>query len=194
MVSLETEYPIWGRFFTVAPLVLVGTREATGDYDLAPKHMAFPLGWDNYFGFVCTPRHHTYTNAKREGAFTVSYPRPTQLVLTSLAAGQRCGDDSKPGLMALPTFPARAVDGVLVQDAYLYLECSEVRIMDGFGQNSLITGKVVAVHLQEAVLRNADRDDHDLIYNNPLLAYVHPGRFASVGETLSFPFPTDYKP
>ena len=25
----------------------LGTREPDGGYDLAPKHMATPLGWDN---------------------------------------------------------------------------------------------------------------------------------------------------
>ena len=63
VVTLDTAFPIWERFFTVAPLVLIGTREVDGTYDLAPKHMVTPLGWGNYFGFVCTPRHATYANA-----------------------------------------------------------------------------------------------------------------------------------
>jgi flavin reductase (DIM6/NTAB) family NADH-FMN oxidoreductase RutF len=96
----------------VAPLVLIGTKEKDG-YDLAPKHMATPMGWENYFGFVCAPRHRTYQNIKHERVFTVSYPRPTQLVLTSLAAASRCGDDAKPSLLALPTFPASQVVGVI---------------------------------------------------------------------------------
>src|SRR5262247_1436526 len=109
--TLEADLPIWERFFTVAPLVLIGTRE-NERYDLAPKHMVTPMGWENYFGFVCAHRHRTYQNIQRERAFTVSYPRPTQLVLTSLAAAPRCGDDTKPSLLALPTFPASQIDGV----------------------------------------------------------------------------------
>ena len=46
-------------------LVLVGKREPDGGHDLAPKHMSTPIGWDNYYGFVCTPRHHTYGNIQR---------------------------------------------------------------------------------------------------------------------------------
>ena len=57
-VPIPVDKPIWSRFFTVAPLVLVGTREGDG-HDLAPKHMAMPLGWDNYFCFVCSPDHAT---------------------------------------------------------------------------------------------------------------------------------------
>ena len=44
-VSLGVEHPIWNRFFHVAPLIVVGTRETHGGYDLAPKHMAAPMGW-----------------------------------------------------------------------------------------------------------------------------------------------------
>ena len=86
LVELDVSHPGWERFFWVAPLVLVGTREADGSHDLAPKHMAMPVGWENYFGFVCTPRHHTYLNIRRSGVFTISYPRPDQLVLASLPA------------------------------------------------------------------------------------------------------------
>jgi flavin reductase (DIM6/NTAB) family NADH-FMN oxidoreductase RutF len=78
LVSLGLEQPIWERFFTVAPLV-VGTYEPDGSYDLAPMHLAMPMGWDYCFGFICTPRHRTYHNAKHKGAFTVSYPRPSQV-------------------------------------------------------------------------------------------------------------------
>ena len=31
---------VWERVFTVAPLVIVGSKETDGTYDLAPKHMA----------------------------------------------------------------------------------------------------------------------------------------------------------
>ena len=106
LVTLREDTPLWDRLFSVNPLVLVGTREREGGYDLTPKHMAFRMGWENYFGFVCTPRHATYHNVRREGAFTVSYPRPTQVVLASLAASPREADGTKPVLYALPTFPA----------------------------------------------------------------------------------------
>jgi hypothetical protein len=36
-----------------------------GGYELAPNHIAFPTGWETYFGFVCTPHHNTYHNARR---------------------------------------------------------------------------------------------------------------------------------
>lgn len=192
LVTLREDTQPWERVFSVNPLVLVGTREKGGRYDLAPKHAAFPLGWESYFGFVCTPRHTTYHNARREGVFTVSYPRPTQVVLASLAAAPREGDGSKPLLDALSTFPASQVDGVFVEDAYLFLECALDRVVDDFGENSLICGRVVATHVHEDYLRVSERDDQDLIHESPLLAYLNPGRYARITESYSFPFPAGF--
>jgi flavin reductase (DIM6/NTAB) family NADH-FMN oxidoreductase RutF len=193
LVELDVNEPIWDRFFWVAPLVLVGTRETGGSYDLAPKHMAIPMGWQNYFGFVCTPRHHTYSNVKRDGVFTVSYPRPSQLVLTSLAASPRCGEEGKPALSVLPVFPASVVDGVLVDGAYLFLECELDRIVDGFGINSLIVGRIVAARVARDAERMDELEDQALVHDSPLLAYLHPGRFTTVEQSLSFPFPAGMK-
>jgi flavin reductase (DIM6/NTAB) family NADH-FMN oxidoreductase RutF len=192
-VPIPTDSPVWSSFFTVAPLVLVATREDDGRHDIAPKHMAMPLGWQNYYCFVCSPRHATQRNIESTGEFTVSYPRPEQIVETSMAATPREEDDSKPGLAALETYPATIVDGVLVKDAYLWLECRLERIVDGFGDNSLIIGSVVAASVDEPALRASDSDDSDVIHTAPLLAYLSPGRFASVGESYSFPFPADFK-
>ena len=191
-VALDTQQPIWDRFFTVAPLVVIGSREPTGDYDMAPKHMATPLSWENYFGFVCTPSHGTYQNIKREKAFTVSFPNPNQVLLTSLAAAPRCNDDSKPSLQVLPTIPATSIDGLFLKDSYLFLECELDRIVDGFGQNSLIAGKIVAAQVSENSLRATDIDDQDILQRSPLMAYLPPGRYAAIDNTLSFPFPKGF--
>lgn len=188
LVALGADRPVWDRFFTVCPLVIVGTREEDGRWNLAPKHMAMPLGWDNYFGFMCTPAHSTWQNARREGCFTVSFPRPSQILLASLAAAPRCEDDTKPSLDAVATRPATVVDGVLVRDAYLHLECETHRIVDGFGENGLITGRIVETLVAETSVRRHDRDDEELVFEAPLLAYVSPGRWAEISHTFAFPF------
>ena len=190
--TITTDLPIWDRFFTIAPLVLIGTKE-NEEYDFAPKHMVTPMGWQNYFAFVCAPRHRTYQNIVEQKQFTVSYPRPTQLVATSLAAAPRCGDDSKPSLLALPSFRATKVDGVFVTDAYIFFECQLVRIVDGFGENSLIVGEIIAAHVHDDCIRASDRDDQELIHHAPQFVYVHPNRMASVADTFSFPFPEGFK-
>jgi len=193
MVRLDLSQPIWDSFFLVAPLVIIGTRERLGGYDLAPKHMAMPLGWDNYFGFVCTPSHHTYHNIEREKAFTVSFPHPEQIILTSLSATPRCEDDTKPSLTAVPTVPASVIDGVLLQHSYLWLECALDRIMDGFGKNSLIAGKIVAAQVQEQAQRLSDEDDQDVLIHSPLLAYLSPGRYTKIESSAAFPFHIGFK-
>ncbi len=193
LVELDLAQPIWDRFFSVAPLIVVGTREWDGSYDLAPKHMAMPLGWGHYFGFICTPRHGTYSNARRERCFTVSFPNPDQVVLASLSAAPRCDRGDKPALAALPTFPAKVIDGVCLQDAYLYLECELEQIVDGFGENSLIAGKIVAAHVREEALRSRDRDDADLLAQSPLLAYLPPNRYTRIDRSFSFPFHIGFK-
>ncbi len=192
VVPLATDRPIWDRFFSVAPLVIVGSREPDGRYNLAPKHLAMPLGWDNYYCFVCSPQHTTYHNIRRHGVFTVSFPRPSEVLFASLAAAPRCEDRSKPTLLELPTFPARVVEGVLVAGGYLFLECRLNRVLDGFGVNSLILGDVVAAAAHEDALRAAERDEADQIYQAPLLAYLNPGRLAEIRQSLAFPFPRGF--
>lgn len=193
MVPLPTDQPVWGRFYGVFPLVLVGSKAEDGRIDLAPKHLAVPAGWDNYFAFVCTPRHTTYQNIRRTGVFTVGYPRPSEVLLATLAAAPRCEDGSKPGLLVLPTRPARVVDGVLVEGCYVHLECRLHGVVDGLGANSLILGEVVAAAAHEDALRDADRDAADQLFRFPLLAYLHPGRFAEVRQTTAFPFPEGFR-
>lgn len=193
MVGIPVDRPIWDRFFAVAPLTIVGTMEEDGGHDLAPKHMAMPLGWSNYFCFACSPSHATQQNAKRTSSFTVSFPRPDQVVETSLAAGPREEGGEKPSLAGVSTFPAREVEGVLVEDAYLWLECHLDKVLDGYGSNSLIIGEIVAAAVAEGSLRSSEDDDADLLAREPLLAYLPPGRFASIDQTFSFPFHTNFK-
>jgi flavin reductase (DIM6/NTAB) family NADH-FMN oxidoreductase RutF len=192
LVELSTEAPIWERFFTVAPLVLVATKE--GDrHNVAPKHLAMPIGWENYFGFVCAPSHATYRNLQAHPEFTVSVPGVDRLVHASMAAGARLGDCSKPTLAAVPVTPARVVEGVLVEGCAVYLECALDRFVDGFGKNSIVVGRVVAASASRAALRGHDVDDADLLHALRPLVYLAPGRVAEIGETHAFPFPAGFR-
>ncbi len=193
LIELDTGESIWESFFTVFPLVVIGTREADGSDDLAPKHLAMPMSWKNHFGFVCTPRHNTYQNIQRDGEFSVTYMRPSQTVLASLAATPRCDDGSKPVTQALPTFAAEKVNASLVQDGYLFLECELQHIVDDLGDNSLIMGRIIAARIAEDALRSSELDDEDLIYASPLLAYLYPGRFTEIANTNKLPFPAGFK-
>jgi len=191
---LDTNFPIWDRIFTVAPLVVIGSKEGE-DYDLAPKHMATPVGFGNYFGFVCTPKHSTYQNIKDTGYFTVSFPLPDQVILTSLSASPRCENISKSSsiIEVLPTLKATTIDALMVANSYLYLECELFKIIDGFDENSIITGKIKKAFAKNNYLRISERDEQQQLKDNPLLVYVAYGRFARIEQTYNFPFPRDFK-
>lgn len=189
-VPIDVDGPVWDRFFSVHPLVLVATMEGRRP-DIAPKHMAMPIGWENRYGFVCTPRHATYRNALATGAFTVGFPRPEQVVEIAMAAAPREGG-AKTGLAALTTSPARVVDGVLVDGCVVHLECRLERVVDGFGDASIVVGEVVAASAEPVALREVERDDADLIHEAPLLAYLEPGRIATIDRSASFPFPVGF--
>jgi flavin reductase (DIM6/NTAB) family NADH-FMN oxidoreductase RutF len=193
IVELDASKPVWDRCFMVAPLVLVGTRDEDGSLDLAPKHMAFPMGWQNYFGFVCSPRHQTHGNIQRTGVFTVSYPRPSQVLYASLAASPRYECGPKTVLLSFPTFPAQKIDGEFIEDAYLFLECRHYKTIDGFGENCLITGEILAAYAHPDYIRSAELDEQELIHDAPLMAYLPPSRFATIDKSNAFPFPAHMK-
>lgn len=191
-VTLDLRSPVWEQVFTVSPLVVVGTRE-DGRPNLAPKHMATPLGWDGYFGFVCTPAHSTYHNVRTHEGFTVSFPGVDQLMATTLTATPRCGgEEPKPVLRALPTEEARQVNAPALRNAHLVLECELDRIVDGFGESSLVVGRVVAARARREALRSSDVEDEEVLSRSPLLTFVSPDRFAEVAVSHLFPLPEGF--
>ena len=193
LVAVDPATGLWDRVFTVAPLVLVGTIEPGGQLDLAPKHMVVQMGHGPYVGFVCTPRHATYRNARREGSFTVSYLRPDQVVVSGLTAAPRCEDGSKPVVELVDVFSGAEGRAGFVRGGYLFLECRTHRLIDGFGDNSLIVGEITAAYVDERALRVSDRDDQDLIEQFPLLAYLAPGRWSQIRTSFSFPHPAGFE-
>jgi flavin reductase (DIM6/NTAB) family NADH-FMN oxidoreductase RutF len=190
-VALPLAGDLWESAFLVAPLVLVTTKEGDG-WDVAPKHMAMPLGWEGHYCFACTPEHATHRNVQAHPWFTVSVLGPDQVVTSSLAAGARTADGSKPSLAAVETEPALVVDGRTVIGSPLVLELELDRVVDGFGRASLIVGRVVAATALRDARRRADADDADLLHRLGVVAYLHPGRFAVVRETHGFPYPVDF--
>ena len=192
LVDIDTSEPVWERFYTSAPLVLISTTDPYGSPDFAPKHMVTPMGWQNYFGFVCAPTHSTCSNIERSGEFTVSYPRPSQVLFSSLAASPR-QDGQKPVLEYFTTFPGQTVNAPLIEEAYLYFECRHFKTVGGFGPNCLITGEIVAAYAEPEFLRSSEIDDQELVHDSPLFAYLAPGRFAAIERSNAFPFPANMK-
>ncbi|MGB9375308.1 MAG: flavin reductase [Jiangellales bacterium] len=187
-VPLSLQGAVWDDYYSVAPLVLIGTIEVDGSPDVAPKHLAMPLSRGPLFGFVCRPEHATYRNAVATSSFTVGYPSPAMVLQASLAAGPRDAEGGKPTLDMVSLSPARVVDGVVVDGCRVQLECRLERVIDDLDDSALIVGRVVAAHASEQALREAPDTAKDAPPNAPLLVYVHPGRVAAVHETKPFPY------
>lgn len=192
LVTLPSEQPFFETFYAAAPLVVVGTREPDGSGDLAPKHMAIPLGWQDWFGFVCTPEHATYNNAERTGEFTVSYPRPENVVEASLTAGPRDASGDKPSLKEIETVEASQVGAPAIADAYAVLECELDRIV-AFGDQELVAGEIQAKHVHTDAYRSDDVEPEQLLAQAPVFAYLYPDRFAEIADSQAFPFPKGFQ-
>lgn len=195
MIEIDLDQDVWSQCYTVHSLVVIGSKEESGGYNFAPKHMAMPLGFSNQFGFMGTPRKSTYRNVKREKAFTVSYPKPSQLVVSSLTATRREDDDSKPILDQVPTVASKVVDGKFIEDSYFHLECKLTECLGKFGEWEIVVGEIVAARVQKEAARKRGNgmDESKLIYESPLLAYLHPDRFSIVKESHVFPYPKEFK-
>lgn len=192
-ISLDVKESIWEHFYTVAPLVVIGSKEGDG-FDLAPKHMATPLGFSDYFGFVCTPRHNTYHNIKKHLRFSVSFVKPDQILLSSLAAIPRCSvkDFTHDITEQLPTLSSEDGNSIFLLDSYVMLDCSLYKVIDGFDDYSLITGRIENAMVHKNYKIVSDEGNQKQLYEHPLLAYIAQGRFATVKETLRYPFPKDF--
>jgi len=195
MIEINVDNEMWNRIYTVHSLVIVGSKEPDGTFNMAPKHMAMPMGFSNYFGFIGTPRKSTYQNVEREKVFTVSYPRPDQVIISSLTASRREKDDSKPILKKIPTVDATQIEGKFLENSYFNLECKLSQFLGKFGEWELVIGEIVAAYVNEDAIRkkNEDFDGAELVYDSPILAYLHPDRFSKIKKSNAFPFPGDFK-
>jgi len=187
-VPLSVDSAVWDAYYSVAPLVLVGTIEVDGSPDVAPKHLAMPLSRGPLFGFVCRPDHATYRNAVATSSFTVGYPSPGMVLQASLAAGPRDAEGGKPTLDMVSLSPARVIDGVLVDGCRVQLECRLDRVVDDLDDSALVIGRVVAAHASPGALSEATDGPDDALEHSPMLVYVHPGRVAAVHESKPFPY------
>ena len=191
--NIDIDDGFWNRFYLPFSLVLIGSVE--GDhYNLAPKHLAMPLSWKNDFGFICTPSHKTYQNIKLTKTFTVSYPQADQLAIASLASSPRSENDKDKQIISqLATRPAKVIDGIVLERAFLVYECELTKIYDDFNDNSLIAGKILKAYADEDYLIHQDQDNQRMIYSHPLPVFLYPDRYTLIEKTSAFPFPIGFK-
>jgi len=131
------------RYFTVKPLILVTTLGPDGLPNVAPKTQNMDVGrTEEYFAFVCTPKHHTYQNAKTNGEFVVNYPGP-ELIRNVSASSQFAENVDEIALAGLTAIPSLVVKPPRIKECFAHLECRLVEIKD-LDSASIILGKIVA--------------------------------------------------
>ena len=81
---------------------------------------------------------------------------------------------------------------MLVGGCALYLECVLDRFVDGFGENSLVVGRIVAASVLRSALRGTDVDDSDLLHGCVRSSTSRPGVSAWSRQTHAFPLPPDF--
>ena len=103
-------------------------------------------------------------------------------------------------------------DDALTQSAVAWvLSCTFVRFLEdndlletpflsGPGELRDIAGEARAsyfnenpAHSDDDYLRHSETDDQETIHTSPLLAYLAPGRFATIDRSSAFPFPKSMK-
>ena len=132
LVDLDLQRPVWDRFFTVAPLVLIGTTDPDGSPDLAPKHMVTPMGWQNYFGFVCAPTHSTCSEHRAYRRIHRELPEAVAGPLLEPRSFATPGMVTNPYSTTYETHcgpPGRCAP--LIEEAYLYFECRHLKTIAG---------------------------------------------------------------
>ncbi len=177
------------RFFRPANLVLVTTLSPNGVVNVAPKTQAMPIGRKGYWAFACCARHHTYQNIEHQGEFVINFPGPgliERVAQTARDVPPGTDEIKEAGLTAME---ARRVKVPVVAECGVNVECRRHQVIDGYGDESLIVGEVVAVTIDEVLVDAGVETLHTF----PLLVYVYPDHYAVVDRVERFRFPEDYK-
>lgn len=188
-VDLKLDGFVGRFFFEPRGLALVSTLSPGGVPNLAPKTQVMPIGRGNYWAFACCARHHTYQNVQAEGEFVINLPGPELIRQAALAAVDVPPGADEIAAAGLTAMPSRALRAPSVAECRVSLECRLHQVPDGFGEESLIVGRVVAAVADEAFAST----DPAVLERCPLLVYVHPDYYAAVGRAERFRFPKGYK-
>jgi len=194
-MSDKIELDSHDQYFTIKPIILVTTLRRSGLPNVAPKTQCMSVGRrEEYFAFVCTPKHHTYQNAKADKEFVVNYPGPNLIEKIS-ATSQIAENIDEVALAGLTSIPSLVVKPPRIKECMVHLECKVMDIKD-LGDGSIILGKVVARSSNPEISfkRVMAEESLNLLSKHPLLAYVYPDHYTRIDTAEKFIFPKNYKP
>jgi len=143
------------RLMNHGPLVLVCTKSAEGNRDLAPIAWSMPVEYDpvSEVGFVCDKGHATAANILASGKFALALPHSSQKDLV-LKAGARGGAGAdKFETLGLGALSCKRIDAVLPEGIVGWLECELFKKFE-IGTSWLFVGKVLYAACDEAAWKD----------------------------------------
>jgi len=189
-VELKLDEFVGKFFFKPESVALVTTISISGVPNVAPKTQVMPIGRKNYWAFACCGSHHTYQNVVQQGEFVINIPGPELIDhISRSSADFPLGTDEikAAGLTALSS---KIVVPPSIAECRVHIECRRYQVLDGFGNDSLIIGQVIACFGDSGFVST----DPAILREYPLLAYIHPNHYATIDRVERFSFPRNYKP
>jgi len=189
-VSLELERYVGAFFPLPSAVALITTVSPSGVVNVAPKTQVMPVGRHNYWGFACCKQHHTYTNVVEQGEFVVNMPGLELIGKISDASQEFPEGTDELAAIGLCRFPSLQVRVPSITECGVHIECVRHTVLDAFGGDSLIIGRVVAARVDSELMLAPQHT----MSKKPLLVYVHPNHYTIIRDFAPFAFPPNYKP
>lgn len=161
-------YRLLSGLIVPRPIGWIGTRRANGTFNLAPF---------SFFNVVSTapptvlfsgsshsdrPKD-SITLAKESGEFTVNIVSEEVAPAMSVTAGSFGPDDDEFSIAGLTAVAGTVVAAPMVAESPANLECRVTKVLDvGEGLTRIVVGRVVGLHVEDAVLDGTRIDAQSL--------------------------------
>jgi len=143
------------RNFVICPMVLITTVNREGTPNAAVKTNFMTVGSMTCYAFHCSPQHHTYQNIMETKEFVINVPTEDIIgkvlnaaVITEKPCPPGANEIERAGLTPIPS---EKVKPPRIKECVAHYEC----LLD-WHKNGLIVGKVVAVSVDESLIRGTD--------------------------------------
>jgi len=161
-------YKLLSGLIVPRPIGWIGTRRSNGTFNLAPF---------SFFNVVSTspptvlfsgsshsdrPKD-SITLAEESGEFTVNIVSEAVASAMSVTAGSFGPDDDEFSIAGLTAVAGTVVAAPMVAESPANLECRVTKVLDvGEGLTRIVVGRVVALHVEDAVLDGTRIDARSL--------------------------------
>jgi len=139
------------RLINHGPVVMVSTRDAQGNYNIAPIAWISPAQ-KNPPRVMISFGHgrHTYKNILESKEFAVCLPHVSQVRLLRLTGRSSGAETNKFAEFEIKAFPAAHLDLLIPQDSIGYLECTLHKRI-GQEASDVVLGNVLAAYADKTL-------------------------------------------